>query len=238
LIDGDQYLYRCCSATERDVKFDDENHVLTSNEEEAWDTLVASIGEVQKHFAVADVVIAHGSSPYFRHKLFPDYKPKRGRKPLCYHDVLERLKKAFHCVQMDGLEADDVMGILATHPANRDSAIIVARDKDMKGVPARLWDGMEFTNVSQEQADYFHMYQTLVGDTADGYKGCPGVGPVKAAKILDSKEPLWPRVVAAYEQAGLTAADALLQARLARILRWSDWDTEKKEPILWSPQEI
>jgi hypothetical protein len=69
------------------------------------------------------------------------------------------------------------------------------------------------------------MYQTLVGDTADGYRGCPKVGPVKAEKILDTTVwsdggkcadvyPMWPRVVAAYEKASLTEDDALVQARL------------------------
>jgi DNA polymerase-1 len=83
------------------------------------------------------------------------------------------------------------------------------------------------------------MFQTLVGDTSDGYKGCPGVGKVKAEKLLiDAMEngvPLWTVVKAQYEAKDLTEADALTQARLARILRWSDWDNEKKEPILWTP---
>ena len=47
---------------------------------------------------------------------------------------------------------------------------------------------------------------------------------------------LWGIVSAAYDKAGLTEADALQQARLVRILRWSDWDSEKKVPILWCPQ--
>jgi DNA polymerase-1 len=42
-------------------------------------------------------------------------------------------------------------------------------------------------------------------------------------------------VVSLYAKAGLTEADALRQARLARILRWTDWDNKKKEPILWTP---
>jgi DNA polymerase-1 len=80
------------------------------------------------------------------------------------------------------------------------------------------------------------MFQTLVGDTSDGYKGCPGVGKVKAEKLLAGNDKLyWEIVRATFEKAGLTEQDALTQARLARILRFSDWDNEKKEPILWSP---
>ena len=39
----------------------------------------------------------------------------------------------------------------------------------------------------------------------------------------------------AFEKKGLTEDDALLQARVARILRASDYDFKKKEPIMWTP---
>jgi hypothetical protein len=52
---------------------------------------------------------------------------------------------------------------------------------------------------------------------------------------LQEHRPLWPRVLEAYTKAGLTEADALTQARLARILRWSDWDAKERKPILWTP---
>jgi DNA polymerase-1 len=159
---------------------------------------------------------------------------------------------------LTGLEADDVMGILATKPG-KDKKIIVSRDKDMRTIPAMVWDGTRFFNITQEQADYQHLLQTLTGDASDGYKGCPGIGPKKAEKLLDAgpkcvnghdacntgcdrdrcpyceKPNLWLSVVSAYEKAGLTEADALRQARLARILRWSDWDSETKQPKLWTP---
>jgi DNA polymerase-1 len=139
-----------------------------------------------------------------------------------------------------GLEADDVMGILATRPGV--NCVIVSQDKDMKTLPATVWDG-ELTTYSEDEADYHHMLQTLTGDTADGYKGCPGLGQVKASKLLNAEyvggertvAAMWKRVVMAYDRAKLTGADALQQARLARILRYSDWDRQKKEPILWSP---
>jgi DNA polymerase-1 len=239
LVDGDQYLYRCLAATERDVKFDDQNHFLISNEEEAWDTLMASLRELESHFGKVELVIALGESPYFRHAIYPAYKPGRSRKPLGYYDVRDRLRKEYRSVEFAGLEADDVMGLLATKPGNRDNTIIVARDKDMRGVPAKIWDGEKFYNVSEGEADRFHMYQTLTGDVTDGYKGCPGIGPKKAEKLLevDDWSLVWVNVIVpAFEKAGLTADDALLQARLARILRWEDWDSKAKEPVLWTPK--
>ena len=241
LIDGDQYLYRACAATEHETKWDEENHVLASNEAEAWDTVSSSIQHVLDHFSSKDYVLTFSKGEVFRKRIDPTYKGNRvgTRKPLCYYDVLARLIAAHKTVMLDGLEADDVMGILATKPGP-DTKIIVARDKDMKTIPGKLWDGSAFVTVSEADADYFHLYQTLVGDTADGYKGCPGIGPKKAEALLTytpakaGKTP-WQVVTEAYIAAGQTEADALRQARLARILRWSDWDSIKKEPILWNP---
>lgn len=244
LIDGDQYLYRACAATEIETRFGD-HHVLASNPEEAWDTVQASLKNIFDHFGTKDHVLAFGKGENFRKKIDPSYKNNRAntRKPLCMPRVLGRLTRNYNVVAMDTLEADDVMGILATKPGPTDR-IIVARDKDMKTIPGKLWDGSKFMRVSEADADYWHFYQTLIGDTSDGYKGCPGVGPVKAEKILQGEDAqpnpelknfIWRRVVGAFEKAGLTADDALTQARLARILRWSDWDSKKKEPILWTP---
>jgi DNA polymerase-1 len=156
---------------------------------------------------------------------------------MCYAAVRAKLIDEWNVVTFDNLEADDVMGILATKPGPT-HRIIVARDKDMKTIPGKLWNGKDFMTITEQEADYWHMYQTLVGDTTDGYPGCKGVGPKKAETILDDSETInmWPAVLAAFEQRGFDEAFALTQARLARILRWSDWDSDKKEVKLWSPQ--
>lgn len=240
LIDGDQYLHRACAAVERDTRWDEENHVLVSNAEEAYDVVLGSINKLTHHFGHKDYVIAFSEGVIFRTKIDPAYKANRKdtRKPLCFYELKERMKQEHKCVFYDGLEADDVMGIIATKPGP-DEKIIVARDKDMKTVPSKLWDGGKFHVIGEDEADYWHMYQTLVGDTTDGYKGCPGIGPKKAEALLNAAmeryECCWPAVVAAYEKAGLTVEDAIRNSRLARILRWTDWDSKNKEVKLWSP---
>ena len=52
----------------------------------------------------------------------------------------------------------------------------------------------------------------------------------------DPEVPVWDRIVAAYAKAGLSEADALAQARCARILRNTDWDGS--HPILWEPGKL
>ena len=100
---------------------------------------------------------------------------------------------------------------------------------------SRLTEGSaNLDEISKEEADYNHLYQTLIGDTADNYKGCPGIGSVGAHKILD-ESPTWEAVVAAFEKKGLDEEEALLQARVARILRAEDYDFKKKVPKMWTP---
>lgn len=243
LIDGDQFIFKATAALERETKWDDQNHVLYSNVEECWTNLNSMIERIFDRFDSREHALCFSKGPNFRKEIDPTYKVGRSpRKPLCYAEMLERVVSSFNCIEMVGLEADDVMGILATKPGSQ-KKIIVSQDKDMKTIPSTVWDGKDLVVITDAEADYFHLYQTLIGDTSDGYKGCPGIGPKTAEKLLTNVDYVegtqaqanWKRVVNTFVNAGLTEADALVQARLARILRWSDWDYENKKPILWTP---
>lgn len=244
LIDGDLILFRSCAAVEREVCWDGENYTLHSSGSEAWIAVEDALNKLFKRFDTDKHVIALTSSPTFRHALCSTYKANRAgqRKPLAYKDTMARLIEEYTVKQFAGLEADDILGIFATRAP--DDTIVCSADKDMRSIPCVLFAGEAVVTVSEAEADYNHLMQTLTGDTADGYPGCPKIGPVKAKAILtfapgeDAVECsawMWEQVVAAFEKAGLTEDDALLQARLARILRTEDWDATKKEPILWTP---
>jgi 5'-3' exonuclease len=243
LIDGDQFVFTAAIAVERETRWDEDNHVLYSSPELAFANLEGMLGRIFDRFETNDHALTFSSSTNFRYSVDPTYKANRkgARKPLCYAAVRELCDAHYNTRTMEGLEADDIMGILATKPGSS-QRIIISQDKDLKTIPGTLWDGKDLLHVSQEEADYNHLYQTLIGDSVDGFKGCPGVGPVKAAKILEPSDfekagyiTRWDKIVATYMKAGLTEADALVQARLARILRWTDWNSDTKEPILWTP---
>ena len=91
--------------------------------------------------------------------------------------------------------------------------------------------------VDEKTANYYFMFQTLTGDTSDGYSGIKGCGAVKAERVLYNSEKtlpsMWKAVVEEYKRNNLTEKDALLQARMARILRSSDYNFKTKKPILW-----
>jgi 5'-3' exonuclease len=250
LIDADLLVYRNTIAVENDVRWDEQNHVLWSNEEDAWDGVMRDIRKLEDRFDPEALVFATTQGPNFRNAVDPSYKSNRAnsRRPIAYAVVLAKLRAAYDVRTIPGLEADDVLGILAT--SSEKHTIVCSVDKDMQTIPCTLFNGTEVRKIDKAEADYRHLYQTLVGDTADGYPGCPGIGPVKAEKVLNVRETIaegedpnerqasrmWRAVAEAYLKAGRTVEDALKQARLARILRASDWDFEKREVILWTPR--
>lgn len=110
-------------------------------------------------------------------------------------------------------------------------------DKDMKTIPCDLYNPGKGTRrvVTVEEADRFHLFQTITGDPTDEYPGCPKAGPKAAEKAFEKYGPTWAAVLSVYASKGLTEEDALMQARCARILRHTDYDFKRKEPILWTP---
>ncbi len=245
LLDGDLYLFKTCAALERPVRFSDDLVVLSSDPRECvrqFDRTVDSFINAVK----ADDVVLCFSAPgrhYFRHDILPTYKQNRTgtRKPLALAEATDTVKANYTCFSRPGLEGDDVMGILSTNNSIiKGEKVIVSDDKDMKTIPGLLWRDGKVMEIDEETADYNHMVQTLVGDSSDGYPGLAGCGPVKASKLLGSERgyaALWPKVVTAFDKAGFSEEFALVQARVARILRTQDWDFELKKPILWTPKK-
>lgn len=253
LVDGDVCVFQACAATNVISEFDGEQ-MIQSNNEEAKASLAFALNKIMENLSGTHMIIAISdpTSGYWRKEILPTYKGNRkGMKPLGYSGIRQWMINNYNVKFKPTLEGDDVLGILSTHPSLvKGEKIIVSVDKDMYTIPGlfcrNLNGNWDIENISPSQADYNHMLQTLTGDTTDGYTGCPGVGPVKARAILAEKrfsgglftvKQAWPFVVAAFEKAGLTEADALVQARVSRILRWDEYDYNTKKGILWTPPE-
>ncbi len=238
LIDADGFLYKAVAAAEYEADWGDGVIVLSTNLNQAKDMFTSQINAVCERFGSRDLVMVISGSNNFRYQVDPSYKSNRkgNRKPLGFKLLIEWMREEYgdKVIQHDLLEADDYLGILATRPGAPES-VIVTDDKDLKTIPGTLFRLGEMSTIDKDQAERYWLYQTLTGDPVDGYKGCPGIGPVSAEKILSKPGDRWVNVVQAYRKAGLTEADALTQARLARILHYADWDSINKVPILWSP---
>ena len=234
LIDADFIVYKSCAAAETEVDFGDDVILVTSNFSDALSATYRELTKIRDQFgSFTPLILFFSDTKNFRKKILPEYKGHRNRKKPCgYKRVINKLKTEFEVIIMPELEADDAMGIYATqNPGN----IVVSPDKDMKQIPGELYNLDEKFTVSKESGAAWHLTQCLSGDQTDGYGGVPGIG-VKRAETLFNKEGYnWKTVVKAFKDKDLTEEDALVNARLARILTVDDYDFKKNRPILWSP---
>ena len=237
LIDADIFLYEASSVTEHAFDYGNDNWVMHSNLAEAKNLFINMVEQVGKDLKTDRALFAISSSGNFRKELSDTYKSQRKatRKPLIFPELKTWVQETFPCITYPMLEADDVLGILATKPNIDEQRIIVSTDKDLQTIPGYLWRKGALVYITPEEAKRFWLTQTLTGDPTDGYKGCPGIGPVSAQKILGTM-PDYGAVEMAFMKAGLTKEDCLLQARFARILHWDDWDHDKQEVKLWEPR--
>lgn len=244
LIDADTLIFSASTASEYECQWSEWLYTLHSDFNEARDKFEASVHEIVESLRPDKLIFALSDELRFRPMVMPTYKHNRkGRKPIVYQPLREYVQETRDTYMKPWLEGDDVLGILATHPKLVEGEkIVVSIDKDMQTIPGlHVNYGKapgEIATVSEEEADYNWMMQTLTGDKTDGYPGVPGVGPVKAEKIIGGMTDLgemWPAVVRTYVKAGLSEEVALQNARVARILRHTDYDYKAREVILWTP---
>lgn len=268
LIDGDIVAYEMSASNQRDYVLPEADQRVTSVDPElAIRGMREKIdGWVREAKADHAIVCLSDDFSNFRKKVYPPYKGNRkGERPTILYDMKDALADHYEIARWSNVEADDVMGCLSTEPQNEERRCIVSADKDMATIPGWLWNPAKMQKpqlISEEAADRFFFKQVLIGDTTDGYPGCPGVGPVAAEEILDGSYmerteraitkgkregetevkyrkisdpdmPLWDRIVRTYEARGLTAEDALTQARCAFILRHGHYEDGRVS--LWNP---
>ena len=251
LIDADIEAFAYTSANQKTLHFDgpDEEACIEADFESAKAGALERIEQYRKGLGADDVVVCLSDpEANFRKDVYPKYKSHRDytHRPVFLQQLKDWFKlpeSGFKTYQRPGLEADDCMGILATHPTLiKGRKIIVSADKDMQSIPGLLFNPRKDEDprtIKPLDADRFHLWQTIVGDTCDGYPGCKGVGPksTEAQGVLTARtvHEAWSFVMQAYERKGFAEADAVTQARVARILRASDWDFTTKRPRLWTP---
>ncbi|WP_421276140.1 hypothetical protein [Aeromonas veronii] len=274
LFDLDIFAYHAAAASEVETDWGDGLWTLHSYLDDAIAQAEDEIESLSKKLKLDTIILCVTSSWNWRMSVLPTYKGNRKdvRKPLVLNRLKDELGKKYQSVKIEGLEADDVMGILATSPLFMPDhqKIIISEDKDMKGIPCFLFNPRNDEReqeITEEAADKWFLTQALIGDPTDGYSGCPGAGPVLANELFSEnvvweqyehtfktgprkgivelrmrKVPnegsLWNCVMSAYSKAGCDEEFALTQARVARILRFEDFDFTTMKPILWTPDRI
>ena len=234
LIDADFTVYKCCAAAESEIDFGDDVIVVTSTFKDAYSCVKRELNRIANKFGSFDeMILFFSDSKNFRKDIQSDYKGHRNRKkPCAYRRVINKLSEEYSVIRMPTLEADDSMGIYATkHTGN----IIVSPDKDMKQIEGMLYNFDESFTITKEEGAKWHLIQSMAGDNTDGYAGVPGIGVKRAESLFNEHGYSWKTVIKAFTDKGLTEEDALVNARLARILTVDDYDFDKFQPKLWSP---
>jgi DNA polymerase I len=242
IVDGDMVVFKVAIANEYPVCWGDDLWTLHSNADEVTQGVMTQIESVKANLSCDQVVVAFSSPNLYRTKVDGGYKANRAknRKPLAYkackHFLVEESSYTVH--EIEGLEADDVLGIMGTNPKYPDR-VIWSGDKDLKQIPGELYNGSTVSKVAKEDADLWFFQQTLMGDPVDGYSGCPGIGEKKATDLLSpligDLTAMWQKVVETYATKGLGQEVAIRNARLARILRYGEYDFKTKKPLLFHP---
>jgi len=246
LLDADILVYECAHRAQTSIHWDEEATVTADFPGAQLDFRLTVRSIIQEVGADSVVVVLSEDDREvnFRREIWDGYKRKReGAKatprPVLFAAIREWIEETYDPKIKHGIEGDDTIGILATLPSRADlDQVICSIDKDMLTVPGSHYNWRKpelgVFEVTEEEAHYNHMLQTLMGDSTDGYPGCPTIGAKRAAKVL-ADGATWERVVEVFESKGLTEADALIQARCARILQASDYNFETEEVILWEP---
>jgi len=237
LIDADFFLYRAVQSSELELEFNPDCTVITGDFKHAQGMFKRNLKDLTTRFDTQDILLCFTDRVNFRKTVDPSYKGNRiKRKPAGYSKAKTWAMETYPSIIMPTLEADDVLGILATRGDLTDF-VLVSPDKDMEQIPCRLYNLKDEFTQTPELAERKLYEQALTGDSTDGYKGCPGVGPKRAGILLDKcKGDYWPAVLEAFEEAGQSEKEALTSIRLAKILHHSDWDAETQTPILFTPQ--
>lgn len=241
LIDGDILLYKIALNNEIDTHWGDGLWTLHCDEKVCKADVDAVIDDLGSSLSADDYVVTLTDANNFRKDVLPSYKSNRRekRKPMVLKALREYVMEKHNGVSWKNLEADDVMGIMATEPSDEER-ILVSIDKDMRTIPCNLsQDGMTVEQIPEKIANYNFMIQTIMGDKTDGYDGIDGVGIKTAEKLLlkYTNVPLldlWKIVKGIYKEKGYTQKEALQQARVAHILRHGEYNKKTGKVKLWT----
>lgn len=141
-----------------------------------------------------------------RTEMFADYKANRDETPDVIRQsipIIQEIIKAMHipCVELSGLEADDIIGTLAQQAEKQGYQVfMVTPDKDFGQLvtenifmyrPARMGNAIEIWGIPEvqkrfgvERPEQVIDYLGMMGDASDNIPGLPGVGEKTAKKFI------------------------------------------------------
>lgn len=178
LIDADIVAFRCAASVNTDEDGAKEIALLRT------DKLMRDLLEVTEATEYKAFLTGKNN---FRKKINPEYKAQRKDKelPIWLNDCRQYLQSEWNTYVVNGYEADDALGM------NQDSmSIICTIDKDLDMIPGKHYNWLrgELYEISEIDALRNFYKQLLIGDKSDNIFGIPGIGKVKADKLISPLE--------------------------------------------------
>ncbi len=195
LVDGSSYLYRAFHALPQLMN---SNNVPTG----ATYGIISMLKRLMADYSPTNMaVIFDAKGKTFRHALYPDYKANRADMPAELVQQIEPIHRIIQAmgiplIMIEGVEADDVIGTLATTASTKKIATLISTgDKDLAQLVNQhitLINTMTNTVLNPDEVkvkfgvspEQIIDYLTLMGDSSDNIPGVPNVGPKTAAKWL------------------------------------------------------
>ena len=195
LIDADYVLWIACNPNkvmnEHGVpqRIDNKYVYTPKTLEEAVATCDAYLEDILNLTHADSHVICLTTGVTFRFKMDNSYKANRigMEKPLWFHEVKAHLVKDWGAIEVDGLEADDIVCIIKN---NLENSFIIAADKDILDcIPGKHFDArkgkVSFIETTKEEAALNFAKSLLTGDSVDGVPNLiKGMGPKTAETEL------------------------------------------------------
>lgn len=202
LLDCDILQYRCGFAADAQIKNEYKSQYPEASDEDVAEVLAnteyTSLA-LQNVKTVMEAVLERFNPEYkayiqdgrnFRYDVatIKPYKGNRDKshKPKYYKEIKDYLVDQWQAIGVAEMESDDAIGIEQFRNTDKYS-VIVSTDKDMMCIPGWHfnWVRGELMYQSIKDANLFHFYQMLVGDTTDNIPGINQIGDKRAKKLIE-----------------------------------------------------
>ncbi|MFC1891042.1 DNA polymerase I [Thermodesulfobacteriota bacterium] len=195
LVDGSSYIYRAYHA----IRNLSNSKGFPTNAVLGFTKMILKLYEEKQPRYLA--IALDMKAPTFRHKLYKHYKATRPPMPddlVAQLPYIKAVVRALNIklIEMEGYEADDIMGTLARKGEEKDfDVVMVTGDKDFRQLISphvSMWDTMKNRYVDYEAFKKEYELEPaqiidmmgLSGDNSDNIPGVPGVGEKTALGLI------------------------------------------------------
>lgn len=256
-VDGDVLVYELGFAAEASWRYQHQKRGEEAEGPPPFDYVLEMmerrIPDIAREAEVEEFKIYLTGKQNFRYHIAKTtpYKERGGKKPFHYPNIRAIMPTLFECIEVPGLEADDLITLeLAADPDNN---MAISRDKDIRQVAGHhySWELENQPAIGPYRADQFgyiesrpnklfgygdkFLYaQILMGDSVDSIPGCPNYGHKKAFAILEhctTTEECLNAIIPIYQKCYQLEWKTVLreQARLVHLAR----SYENGRVLLW-----